>query len=457
MEEAKFRGHPPPPNGKWGWMVVLGSFIMNVFNQSLVFIFGFLYGARFAELNFTQSQISLILNLSSVFTNLSGWFIGTAVELFSLRKVAIFGSLMISSGVTLSSFASNLSHFILTYGVMVGVGFGLMGSAAFLAVCSFFTERNRAVSLAMTGIGLGQMIMPQIVQLLVPIYGSRGTILIVGSLALNGLVGAVLFQPVKHHLRSQELKTSLSEKDPLIPKVKEQLCRRKDEKKFREILMKTLDTSMLKDFRFLILNFGLSSGYALIIDLSIFLPFFLQVSLKIFYSNRYEKFLIVFQKSSHLDASQVALCLSIVATSDIASRLTFHFIADSFQISCRRAFMLGLISIGLTGLVLSQLKSFHSIAVACAFLGYFKAVTVLNQYLSIAEYCSQFYGGGDKLPHAMGTNMIVKSFCVISIGQLFGWIRDRVGNYSVTFYMQILLIALVVTLWSLERVFCKRK
>lgn len=124
--------------------------------------------------------------------------------------------------------------------------------------------------------------------------------------------------------------------------------------------------------------------------------------------------------------------------------------------SCRKSFLFGVTSIGITCLIISELKSFSSIAVACGFLGYFKAVTVLNQYLSIAEYCSKFYKDSDMLPQAIGINMIVKSFCVISIGQLFGWIRDRAGNYSVTFYMQIILIALVTILWSLEKAFCKR-
>lgn len=256
------------------WLVVLGSFIMNVFNQSLVFIFGFLYGARFAELNFTQSQISVILNLSSLFTNLSGWFIGLAVQFFSLRKVAIFGCFMISSGVTLSAFATTLSEFILTYGLMVGVGFGLMGSAAFLAVCSNFSSKNKAVSLAMSGIGLGQMLMPQVVKILMPIYGSKGTILIVGGLALNGLIGAALFKPVKMNSKADDCRRIYSEKDPLISIKQEKL----ENKIFSEVISKAFDFSLLSDFRFFILNVGLSTGYTIIIDLSIVLPFFLQVS-----------------------------------------------------------------------------------------------------------------------------------------------------------------------------------
>lgn len=95
-------------------MVVLGSFVIKIFDQSLVFIFGFLYGFRFAELDFNQKQISLIMNLSNVFTNVSGWVIGIAMEYFSVRQVGMFGCLMISCGIMLSSLASTLTEFILT-------------------------------------------------------------------------------------------------------------------------------------------------------------------------------------------------------------------------------------------------------------------------------------------------------------------------------------------------------
>lgn len=40
----------------------------------------------------------------------------------------------------------------------------------------------------MAGTGLGQMIMPHVVRLLLDNYGFKGTILIMGGLALNGVM-----------------------------------------------------------------------------------------------------------------------------------------------------------------------------------------------------------------------------------------------------------------------------
>lgn len=69
-----------------------------------------------------------------------------------------------------------------------GVGLGLINPSTFIAVNSYFTSRRgQAIGLAMAGTGLGQMIMPHVVRLLLDSYGFKGTILIMGGLALNGV------------------------------------------------------------------------------------------------------------------------------------------------------------------------------------------------------------------------------------------------------------------------------
>lgn len=222
------------------------------------------------------------MNLSSVFTNLSGWFIGIAIEHFSLRQISAVVSLLISLGLIISSLASTLPQFILSYGVMVGIGFGLTGSAAFLAVCSFFTvRRNRAVSFAMTGIGIGQILLPQIVTALMPVYGSQGTILIIGGLALHSLIGATLFQPVKWHFIPSNRENLPSETDLLLPGNSHEAKNMENTNSFyTNFVSKAFDFDVMKDIRFFILNLGLSCGYSIIIDFVTILPFFLQVSRK---------------------------------------------------------------------------------------------------------------------------------------------------------------------------------
>lgn len=64
----------------------------------------------------------------------------------------------------------------------------MIAPSTFIAVNSYFTSRRgQAIGLAMAGTGVGQMIMPHVVRLLLDSYGFKGTILIMGGLALNGV------------------------------------------------------------------------------------------------------------------------------------------------------------------------------------------------------------------------------------------------------------------------------
>lgn len=273
-----------PPNGNWGWMVVFGAQLINVFNQSLLSVFGLVFGPFLKVLNESETRIALVMNLSSAFLNLTGLITAPVMRSFSPRKVGIGGSLLVSLGLMLSSLTSSLNQIIFTYSFLVGSGLGLIGPAIFLAVSSYFTtKKSRAFGYAMAGTGLGQMILPQVVRFLLAEYGFRGTVIIMGSLSLHGVVGALLFQPVNWHLKQKENEyLSQNESTPLLPRVSSPPASREMPSKmqqndFWKKLARSMDLSLLKDFRFVILNFGLACAYSVSIDFSLILPFFLQV------------------------------------------------------------------------------------------------------------------------------------------------------------------------------------
>lgn len=281
---ARERDILEPPNGGWGWMVCLGACLINAFNQSLLSVFGLVFGSFFAVRKESETRIALVMNLCSAFLNLTGLMTGPLMKNFSPRQIAITGTFLTSSGLMFSSLASSLPQIILTYSFMVGIGLGLIGPAIFMVLSSYFTTKKaRAFGFVMGGTGFGQMILPQIVRFLLAEYGFRGTVLIIGSLALNGLVGASLFQPVKWHMKKIECNNS--ETEPLIrpPSSSSSSGASSYEMpdfvndNFWKRLVRSMDLSLLKDFRFLLLNFGLACSYTVSIDFSLIFPFFLQV------------------------------------------------------------------------------------------------------------------------------------------------------------------------------------
>ena len=80
-------------------------------------------------------------------------FIKLASERFGYRSVSIFGIVLASVGVFVTSFLPSLLPMFGTYGLMIGVGAGIVTVCAFDLIVLYFPEKNtmRAVAIAVTG------------------------------------------------------------------------------------------------------------------------------------------------------------------------------------------------------------------------------------------------------------------------------------------------------------------
>ncbi|GAB0092618.1 monocarboxylate transporter 12 [Sergentomyia squamirostris] len=413
------------PDGGWGWMVVLGVALTNVFNQSLISVFGLLFSQQLAELGQNTTGVALVMNVNSIVLNCSGFIIGPAIRAFSPRRVAIFGSLLTGTGLIMSSQSKTLWQILISYGGVVGFGLGLLNPSTFMAVNSYFSRRRgQAVGLALAGTGIGQMLMPQIVHYLLEEFGYRGAILIVGALAFHGIVGACLFQPVEWHSHTTMSPSCPEREQLIIPD--ETTSVKKAPEGILEKLKKGMDLNLLRDLSFLNISLGIALAYTSSINFSMLFPYFLQFS-------------------AGLARRDVALCMSILAGMDLMSRLTLPTLTDRFRISCRMIFLTGAILLIGIRATLAEMTQRTTLLIISGLYGYIRAATVVNQNLCISEHCSQ-----EKLPGALGLVMIAKGIAVMSLGQLLGWIRDLTGSYRFSLHMQNILLVIIILFWLPE-------
>uniref|UniRef100_A0A182WIK5 LEM domain-containing protein n=1 Tax=Anopheles minimus TaxID=112268 RepID=A0A182WIK5_9DIPT len=177
-----------PPDGGYGWVVVAGCALVNVFNQSLVSVFGLMFADYLASLGEHAFGAALVMNVCNISLNFSGLITGPIIKQFKPRKAAILGSLLTGSALTFCSYSTKLWQIVLSYSVSFGFGLGLIQSSTFVALNSFFRHRKgRAVGFALAGTGVGQILMPLLVQYLLSNFNFRDTTLIIGGLAFNGL------------------------------------------------------------------------------------------------------------------------------------------------------------------------------------------------------------------------------------------------------------------------------
>ncbi|CAH1399996.1 unnamed protein product, partial [Nezara viridula] len=207
-----------PPDGGWGWLIVLGSSIMNVSTYAIEPSFGLLFGDLLKQLGVETTGASLVMSTMDGIFNFSGLFVGPLTKKYSYRKVAILGAVLSTAAFLMTAPANSLLHILITYGVLGGVGFGLANSSTLVGINKYFSKKKcQAVGLSMAGTAVGFMLIPQIVRFLLDEYGFRSALLIIGALSLHAVVGACLFQPVSWHKKAVIVEVEEEDVHSLLP------------------------------------------------------------------------------------------------------------------------------------------------------------------------------------------------------------------------------------------------
>ncbi|XP_033358059.1 uncharacterized protein LOC117237811 [Bombus vosnesenskii] len=201
-----------PPDGSWGWMIVLAYSLNGICTVSIMQGFGLIFKDIFPRFGFTATEGTIIINTNLASGMLLGLINGPLLRLFGYRKMAMIGSIVFSSGVIITAFAKSFTCLMIFYGIVASLGTSMTLSAFSYALNSYFTtKRGRAISLAMTLIGVGPIIVPQVTTLLSSYYGSQGTILLYGAFTLHSLVGSLLLHPLKWHTKNATKSESVND------------------------------------------------------------------------------------------------------------------------------------------------------------------------------------------------------------------------------------------------------
>ncbi|XP_070491859.1 monocarboxylate transporter 12-like [Chironomus tepperi] len=262
------------PNGGYGWVIVFGALLINMLNRALYSVFSLLFGPFFNSIDISQSEIALVMNLTSFFESIASIFTGAVLKFFSIRQISVTACILTSVGLTLSALTVSVYQTILTFSVLAGIGFGLLNNLTIVAVTSYFTtNKSKAISFSSAGTEIGQIILPQIIKHLSLHFDANMSIMIMGCILLAGVIGALLFEPVQSHMKLKEV----NENHALISKP---ISIKNDENQKRTSFWKkcinTLDLELLQDSRFVVLIVVLACNYAASLDCLLIFPYFLQ-------------------------------------------------------------------------------------------------------------------------------------------------------------------------------------
>lgn len=399
------------PDGNYGWIIVLASFICLSIASGSQFAFGLFY-SDLLVLSLNNAPITAGV-LSAEYCALQGFGVisGLLIKRYDERLVAIGGGFLSALGFVCSSFSPSIEILFLTHGIMVGAGFSLVCTASGLVVTRWFAKRRAtAVGIVVAGSGVGTMVIGPVVQIALDTFGWRGAMRVVAGITCVIPLFALLFRPIIVIPSTtliidddDDKTTNVDKKTTELPQVSQPIT-------------KTITTSLSTGSELV--------GPILLLD-SLFLTWCIALAL---YSGSFYSVLTHFvtaSKESGTSSSNAALLVSIQGFANIAGRLSMGALSDVCGISRGYviAVCIGLLALSVGGLTF--LLPFFVAQVSFMIIAGLCGAAVIAATPFLIEFV-----GMRRIPIALGWTATLQAPLTAAVPPLVGYFRSTTGSYT---------------------------
>ncbi|XP_011145465.1 monocarboxylate transporter 3 isoform X2 [Harpegnathos saltator] len=196
---CEYHDIPPPPDGGYGWVVVFASFMCNMIVDGIAYTFGVFLGEFVKYFGEGKGKTAWVGSLLSGMYLSAGPVVSALTNKYGCRAVCMAGSFLGAAAFVLSTFSSSVNILMMTYGIMGGIGFGLIYLPAVVCVGYYFeTKRSLATGIAVCGSGFGTFAFAPLATMLLEAYSWKGANLILAGLILNCAVFGAMMRPLEY-------------------------------------------------------------------------------------------------------------------------------------------------------------------------------------------------------------------------------------------------------------------
>ncbi len=173
-----------------GWFVVAAAFTVTFVGFGSAYTFSAFVDSLQREFAASRGSVSLVFSLAGFLYFGLGIVTGPLADRFGARRLCMAGMVMVGLGLCCAGAAHTLEQVYVAYGLGMGLGVGCSYVPAVAVVQRWFVKRRGFASgLAVSGIGVGTLVMPPLASRLVSAFGWRPAYVVMGVLAMVAGVG----------------------------------------------------------------------------------------------------------------------------------------------------------------------------------------------------------------------------------------------------------------------------
>lgn len=469
------------PDGPRSWFVAFAAAWNILWLSLLRRSGGVVFVALVTSYGATREEATWTISISFSIACMLGPVVGLLTKYLALRTLSLVGSFTLALSTILCFFAEDMTAVFALLGVLNGIGMGIVMVTNDVVIGQYFLRyRGSGFGIYYTGGTLAAFVFPPLMDILIQAYGLRGTFLITGGLALNGLVSSLFYRtPPWVSVRASKV-LPVTDKIPTnvvgasgepsanggqLTEYDVEGALLKDGETTSDDVIQPMNTieasfnSAVNDGQYVRNSRDNSSGTAETNSHStkrkwsshlsfLKVPVFYMVAVTCMfsvYATLVFMILVDLAEEKGFSRQDGAVFLSVSAIGDAGARLLSGVLSDKGFMD-RRA-MMGLSSVLLGSLVVS-LPSVHSYPAAlalCAFLGWACGTLVVLFGPLLADHL-----GVENLGVTMGICRFVMGAAYFGCPKITGHFKDHVGSYDGLLYMIGSGCFLVALMWLAE-------